>query len=344
MKPVDIRSIIHPPQSVGEISTENLAMRRAAYNEGGLARGLPMYSATLDITDPDKDGLLPVLRGEMMTIIGRPGHAKTSTMIRLSRARSQDISTRAALGDKDAARRKVLYISYEQTIEDLNAFHVAASLSQEKALSITSMAMGKIDDAQWEEIEFINQRRAADPLWFIGHSIQRPSMIRRLGTDELARVFETVQDWQGGDSFIIDSIFIDYLQAMPYHGEKAQGVSDNLDELKLLAKSVARASIVVGVQAKREVDERDDPTPQMNDGQWTSNIEQASDKVISQIFPAKYFAQKETFGDIIINGKQQMKITVLKQKMGPAPFARWVYFDTRYNILNDLETRRVDLN
>lgn len=81
-----------------------------------------------------------------------------------------------------------------------------------------------------------------------------------------------------------------------------------------------------------------------DDGQWTSNIEQTSDKIFSLVRPRKYKKEGEMFGSKEVHGNDQMVISVLKQKLGPANFARWVKFDPIYNKLEELEVKKQGVN
>jgi hypothetical protein len=100
---------------------------------------------------------------------------------------------------------------------------------------------------------------------------------------------------------------------------------------------------VVGVQARREVDDRDDPSknklpiPELDDGQWTSNVEQSSDRLLSLVRPIKYRKENEMFGKMQVKGTRQILITVLKQKLGKDNWSKWAYFDPEYNKLDELE-------
>lgn len=50
------------------------------------------------------------------------------------------------------------------------------------------------------------------------------------------------------------------------------------------------------------------------------------------------------FGSKEVHGNDQMVISVLKQKLGPANFARWVKFDPIYNKLEELEVKKQGVN
>jgi len=343
---MEISDIIFSPAQASATTDEHLAERRHAQETGGLQVGLPCYIDGLDATRREDDrGLLPVLDGDLCSIIARPGHGKTSFMMWWARKRVEHIRQRAAMGDQDAARRVVVYVSLEQTVEALKTFHIAAR-NKEYRLSVTQMAQGKISPEQWDAIQAANVSQASDPLWFMGHSVSRKMKRPRLTVDALSSALWQIENWQGEENkFRIDSVFVDYLQRLPYEKKESKtvGISDNLDSLKQIGMDVV-TKIICGVQAKREVDHRDDPTPGEDDGQWTSNIEQSSDTLITLVRPCKYKQQGEDFAGVVVEGYSQMRVTVPKQKMGEANFDKWVTFDPRYNELTEGELTRYELN
>jgi replicative DNA helicase len=338
-------AIVFNPVQIAQLTETYLDKRRQAADQGGLEVGMPIYIKGLDATGRNDDrGLTPIIDGDVCTIIARPGHGKTSLMMRWARERVKEINRLTSEGDQDAERRVVVYVTYEQTVEALHSFHVAAS-NKALGLSVTKMAMGKITDAQWEGVTKSNIRRVAEPLWFIGHSIERKARRPVINIDMLTAALWEIEGYQGEEKFRVDSVFLDYLQRMPYGKAESKtiGISDNLDAIKNLALSIG-TKFVVGCQAKRDVDERADPTPGMEDGQWTSNIEQTSDTVLSIVRPCKYKAEGESFNGVKVTGFQQMRIVGQKQKMGESNFDKWVDFDPRYNELNEAETKTMDLS
>jgi len=98
--------------------------------------------------------------------------------------------------------------------------------------------------------------------------------------------------------------------------------------------------VVLGVQAKREVDQRQEPIPLMDDGQWTSTVEQFSDGVISVMRPAHYRKVGEDFMGIAVT-REDMLVSVLKRKLGPDNFSKWVKFEPEYNRLDEAELKNV---
>lgn len=341
---------IFSPADVAGLTETYLERRRTAKQAGGLEVGMPVYIKSLDSKEGSDEGLVPVQDTDLAVIISRPGHGKSSLLMRWARMRSQEIRRRAALGDQDAQRRVVVYATWEQSIEALNSFHIAAT-NQELGLSITRMAKGEIDDRQWEGIQTASVMRVADPLWFIGTSIERRKQNRNLilNTKVLEENLWEIENWQGSERFRVDSVFVDYLQAIPWHHtqdgnrpeSKTVGISLNMERLKDTAKSIC-TKMIAGCQAKADCDKRDDPTPRMEDGEWTAGIEQRADVVITAVRPCKYREQGKLFNEVPVRGYKQMLLTVAKQKVGESNFCAWVNFDPRYNKLDEAELKRID--
>jgi replicative DNA helicase len=289
--------------------------------------GIPVGLNDLDIEDVQGRCFLPLMPTELMTIIARPGCGKTGWMMRWARTRSQ------WLQKNKITNRVVAYITLEQSIEELNAFNLAA----DKQMSITKMAKGEITDEEWKLCLADATGRRFMPLWNIGYSSMAGVKQIRVDADSIRGALELLRETY---KLELDICFVDYLQRMPYDRaeSKTVGVSDNLDALKNIALTL-HCPVVAGVQARREVDDQTPQIPGLDDGQWTSNIEQTSDRVISLVRPSKYAKEGEQFGGVTVKGHCQMLVSVLKQKLGPDNFSRWVYFDPVYNKLDQLETK-----
>jgi replicative DNA helicase len=333
----DISYLIHSPTEIFTNGQRYLERRRDG-NTYGIPLGLSSIDKSNDPKFPDEQ-FLPVWPGEMITVIGRPGHGKTGLMMWWARSWAKELQRRNEIN------RCVLYVTYEQTIEELNAFNLAA----ETNVSITRLAMGQSTDDEWMKIKQAGARRAQLPLWFMGHSFERRNGQKRppMNAANITEAILSVQNW-GGDRREVDMVFVDYLQRMPIDGHaesKTVAHSGQLDDLKDTAMELG-TRMIVGVQAKREVDAKSLPIPSQEDGQWTSNIEQASDGVLTVCRPRKYKQEGESFGPsgMLVQGDTQMIITVAKRKLGPDNFARWVRFDPRYNQLDNLELLHVDFN
>jgi replicative DNA helicase len=329
--------LVFSPTEILTASQSYLERRRT--NAG---KGVPLYIPQMDYDPVTEKGFLPVLPGELISIIARPGNGKTSFLMRWARKRA------AWLRDNQINDRVVMYLTLEQTVEELATFHLAA----ETKVSITTMAFGSYTDEQWQAMKTANAHRVETPLWFIGYSSERKLKRReRITLDTVEQALEDVEKWQGNErTQRVDLLFIDYLQRFhnPAGSEsRVVGLGDITEGVKELGLQFG-CGTVMGVQAKREVEQRKYPIPQMEDGQWTSNIEQTSDGVITLVRPRHYVKENEMFGDgaqgVIVKGYNQMLVSICKRKLGPEGFAKWIEFDPRYNELIDAEYRHIDFN
>lgn len=303
--------------------------------------GMPLYIPKMEYNPEKRKGFLPVKRGELIFVLGRPGSGKTGFKFRWARMRANYLRKQAALGNKVAANSVVLYFTMEQLIEELRLFHVSA----ESGISATDMANGKLDDGTWDTVTNSLRGLHTTPLWLAGKSLERRRDKTRLTEESLWGVLESVEKWRGDQiETQIDSVFVDYLQRFRSDGRDwVQFYGDTVNGLKQMAESFA-CRMIVGVQARREVDKYDVPIPQQDDGQWTSSIEQQGDGMISVCRPSKYKNDGETFDGVIVKGHGQMVVSVLKRKLGPDNFNDWVKFEPEYNRLDESELRHYKLN
>ena len=333
-------SILFGAEEIGLNGVEYLRNRRE-----NKQIGIPFGLKSMDELDADGNVWLPEMPGELTGYIARPGNGKSSLMVNRARRRAQDLQSRGI------ADRVVVYLTYEQTVEELYAFHLAAELSERASkvdadgneidphlrLSVTDMARGVISNEQWREILLLGSRRRFLPLWNIGYSAVKTAKPVYMDSEAVAGALELIEDRY---HLKIDFLFVDYLQRMPYRfrESKTVGVSENLDILKNFAFRF-RCPVGVGIQSRREVDEQEPPIPHDDDGQWTSNVEQTCDRLVSLVRPRKYRQVGEMFGSMRVEGNNQMLISVLKQRLGPSNYAKWVSLNPLYNRLDELEVR-----
>lgn len=316
-------SIVFNPQETSRLSIERLEYRRENKH-----LAIPFYLDQID------KHMIPLLPGDLITVIGRPGNGKTGFMLRWARARA------AKLCEHLVQDRIILFVTYEQHIEDLNSIQMAA----DSGVNVTSMARGEVTDSEFAALRKAAVNRAMMPLWYVGHSMANRQERPRISPSVL---IENLQRVEADRGVAIDAVFVDYLQRIPFDGRpesKLVGTTEVLDQMKDFAL-VLNCPFIVGVQARREVDARNYPVPGMDDGQWTSNIEQASDKVFTVCRPAKYANEGDLFGpsNVPVKGHTQMVITLAKQKLGPDNISEWVYFDPAYNKLDGLEIKHYNL-
>lgn len=317
------QDIIYTPSEIVTLGLNYLDERKK-----NKFHGLP-----LGIKKIDAD-FIPALPGELITIIGRPGNGKTGFMMRWARWRADEIRKAGELN------RVVVYITLEQSIEELNAFDIAA----DTGISVEIMARGTMTDDDREAVNMAANQRYKKPLYLIGHSMERRKKRPTLNIDTIALALAQIESMHD-ESMAIDAVFVDYLQRIPTppgSESKTIGLDEVLNRLKDGCLAFG-CPFVVGVQAKREVDSYKNQIPEMSDGQWTSGIEQVSDKSFSVCRPRKYRNEGEDFAGIIVQGHNQMIVKLLKQKMGAANIEYNVMFDPRYNRLDEAETIHTNL-
>jgi replicative DNA helicase len=324
--PTDPLDIIFSPSQVARAGTAYIENRVLSKDEG-----IPFYLPSMDAK------LLPLLPGELLTIIGRPGAGKSAVAMYWARARAKWLQS------KHIDDRVVIFVTLEQCCEELHSLHVAA----ETGIAIDIMARGQLDKTQLELVRDYGVQRSALSLWFMGHSIERRKKRPRINLSNIADALTRIENWeeQNKRDLKIDMIFVDYLQRIPFEGNpesKTIGIDENLNKLKDMALMFA-CPIVCGVQARREVDDRDEPVPELNDGQWSSSVEQTSDKILSVVRPIRYKREGESFGKMIVQGRNQMLLCILKQRLGDAPWTIWTEFNPQYNRMIEAETRDINL-
>lgn len=328
--------LVYTPIEASTAGEEYVTFRRSHSGSG-----MPLYIPSMEYKtiinkdgEEEEKGFVPLMPGESCSLIARPGHAKTGLMLRWARERAKDLQARADAGDEIAAKSVVVVVSLEQKVEELRLFHVAA----EEKISMSKIVSGK-DDMDWGRVTKGLRKLHPVPIWFVGRSMQRRKLKSDLGEGNIYSALESIERWQDENpTQVIDSVFYDYLQKFrpPSHSGMVEYYGNLMNTIWTWGSDFM-ARQVIGVQAKREVDGRDIPIPLMDDGQWSSTIEQFSDAVLSLVRPCLYPASKKW--DVEIMGKQQLLVTCLKRKLGPANFNSWVNFDPKYNQFSDTELK-----
>jgi replicative DNA helicase len=309
-------NIVYNPLEVSNLGSDYLKWKQT-HKEFGV----PFFAPSM------RSKVYPLFPGEVMSVIARPGHAKTSIMMFWARQRAKWLAA------NDQPKRAVIYATWEQSVEELHSFYIAA----EQQLSITKMAKGELSEEDWKKVQQASVDRINEPLWFIGHSMVRRSGRKPITVATLEQAVERVRD--SGDGYDVDCVYLDYLQRI--HPEKSNdgpvmAFSGIMDGIKNFALGFG-VPVVVGVQASREVEELKLPIPEMHHAQWTSNIEQSSDRVLSLVRPRRYRREGEMFGSRQVDGISQLLVSVLKQKLGEANFVEWLKFNPMYNRLDEAE-------
>ena len=313
------------------LEASNAAEKYVQYRQENAGMGMPLYMPSLEYktNSTGGEGFMPVLPGETISVLGRPGHAKTGFMFRWARQRAAHLKQMAAEGSETAAKSVVIYVVLEQKVEELRLFHMAA----ENGISMSDIASGSLTD--WKPVTTGLRKLHTDPLWFIGRSMERRKHKTQLNEENIYTALSEVEEWQDDhQTQVIDSVFIDYLQKFRPKGNYVEYFGALMNTITEWSQDFMSRT-VVGVQAKREVDKREAQIPLMDDGQWSSTIEQFSDGVLSLVRPCLY--PNKQFDGVEVVGNKQLLVSCLKRKLGPANFNGWVNFEPQYNRFSEVE-------
>lgn len=256
------------------------------------------------ITQVDKS-MIPAKPGELIAFIARPGHGKSSMMSAIAINHAKHIaSLKQGTTGIDKAGRAVLYVSWEQLVET-QALGNMAVIPGEQKLNITDIHWGR---ANLDELKRRATKLPHLPLWIAGTSHAELGKPRdRMYIDAL---FENIVETYHKYDIKFDLVCLDYLQLIPVQRgrSRSEEVSEAVKSAKYLAQELG-APVLIGVQAKKEVDGRDDKIPTMGDAYYTSELDHDADKGFGIMRPAKYQAVGSVYELPSKNGPQRIPVT-----------------------------------
>lgn len=248
--------------------------------------------------------MIPLHPGDLMAVVARPGHGKSSWMAYMAKKTAMDILKRGAEDEV------VLYVSWEQPVEEIEAFFQSGD-----AYSSTDMAWGRVP---MDVIKRRAVKRGGLPIWYIGKSlrhahVKKPPMY-------IDAVYEAIEAMRYEYNLKPALICLDYIQKIPVQGgqRRFEQVTEAVFATKNLLIDIGAPGIG-GVQARRDVDSYRDQIPSMADAQHSSAIEQEADKQIGVWRPIKtHDPAKVPFIDVgghqIKNTESLFVIRFLKQR------------------------------
>jgi len=268
--------------------------------------------------------IIPFHPGDLISIIGRPGSAKSSLLIYLARREAERIHQATEEGSC------VVYVTWEQSVPELEAM-----LEADDDVTLDAIAWGRADV---DKVITKGQYRANLPIWIIGMGLGSAGLGRGEMTPSVVfRAIEMLETGalHGEDMKLHPTLMLfDYVQLIPPEGgwiyQKWQQVYEAVNACKRLAVRVG-CPIVIAAQAGREVDKFDDKVPQLGSGQMSSAIEQASDKVIGVMRPITFMDEGDTLeardGRRYTVTDNLLVMRLLKQRMA-SPIGRfYLYFN-----------------
>jgi replicative DNA helicase len=270
--PKELESVQHLVHTPAELAMESVQYAERIQEHPGVKFGIQAID----------ESVIPMRPGDLVTLIARPGHCKTSLMALMAQNEAKNIVSRGT-----TETEAVVYVTWEQSAEELDTI-----MQTDGSYSISDVAWGRVN---LKSVRAKSVHRARLPIWIIGHGIGRSTAASGKGIAPprmtpdvvLSALLYMKRDFGKAPSLML----FDYLQLIPVHNvmNKVQQVSEMPNRIKELALRVG-CPAVCGVQAKREVDNTPEKIPTMSDGQWASAIEQTSDKTFSLMRPIRYFA------------------------------------------------------
>jgi len=315
----DLRALVHTPS---DMALEFIEYAERIRVNPGITWGVPSMDKVT----------VPMRAGDVIGIIARPGHGKTTMAAYLARKTGKDLMA-AGRADSEC----VIYVSLEQQVEEIEAmFQVEPDGT---GITATDIAWGRSDI---EELKRRAVKRLSLPVWLMGASTIRRRRVPRMTVENIYRTLATIED----DYKIRPALIVlDYVQIIPV--ERASERMEQVTEAIIRAKSLAQyvgAPMVLCVQAARRVDTYDNKIPAASDCQWASAIEQTADKLIGIWRPSL----TEEPGATIDIGKQEIVVTpklfivrLLKQRMADAGQTFILNFAPEFARLADMELRNI---
>lgn len=268
------------------VNTENVYMpsRALAVTRDELIK----RSKEPGISFPCMPHMKPMIGGDLVSVLGRPGHGKTTFALSIVKDADRTFSNKLT-GD----RRYVMYATWETTIAEFTALFTASSTGH--TIHELSGSGIDIDKYMKSAVGFVNSRVMA-----FGRSSKRKAdggqILGPVPTlDELETQIMILRD----NSIEIGLVVVDYVQRIPLKGEKVwdkrtAATTENIERCKDMALGL-NVPFLVLCQAGRTVDDLSGlQLPRMQDAQWTSSIEQTSDKVLSITKPDGYLDLGQT--------------------------------------------------
>jgi len=291
---------IFTPDIIAE-RAEKTIQDRYENREGGLETGIQELDQTL----------LKLHPGELFGVLGFTSNYKSGIMAYIMRYHAHRLKR---MFQSQSHNKIVITGTWEQSIEEQAIIDIA----QITILPTSRIMQGDISKGELQDLHEGAIERGKLPWWLIGHSVHSKTRRPRLSMTEVDKALEII-DGMGFDPVLIA---LDYLQRI--RREKAdmrEGYMDIVDKSKDLSLA-SHCPVMLGCQAKREVQARKWKLPNKDDAQETSNFEQSCDKMVSSWLPKNDYPENSElqYGDLSFTVKESLLLmSIAKQKFGKAP-------------------------
>lgn len=248
------------------------------------------------------DYFAPILPGQVTVIQAQTSQYKSGFMHFWERSAANQLIRDGRTNEA------IIHVSVEECVEEQGFL----MLGRETGEMAGRLARGEVQD--WKRLQDAAIKIGTVPIFRIGDSLARAEDMPNLYLSNMVRAINSlVRGDVTGEKITPAMIAFDYLQAFPIDPEvKKAGLKDqrNLqvrEDFYRLRQAAAyfRCPVLVGVQAKQELEKRGDiMMPGMYDAQETSAIAQRTDRLISLWMPKVTHG----VGAMIQVGMKQIKI------------------------------------
>lgn len=287
-----------------EASTLTLGLIESRRNDPD--QGVPLYI-------PSLDAYFKRMRpGELVVVLGRTSNFKSGLMQYISRHH-------AAYLEQTGDPRCVMYVTWEQAIEEMTLTELAAATGERP----DELAEGKYRD--FGNLVARAMDRSTLPMWLMGHSLERRVKRPRLSMSDVERGLAYAADEWGMKPGLIA---LDYLQRIRAEGGRDERTQFNhiVEQVKDFGLSMG-CPVLLGSQAGRQVMQRRVKIPLIEDAKGTGNIEETADGVLQVLMPKTAevlhsllpdeYGLSEKYGNVFIT-EDLLTITAGKRRGGRA--------------------------
>lgn len=281
--------------------------------------------------------IIPLRPGRVLSLVGRPGAGKTSLGAALVSREAIRI-----LATGEAESRYAAHITWEQSVEEMEALYQAAIPDVVQRFTTSDIAWGRVDTAALEKSLV---KRPMLPVWLFGDSLYNTDIHTPPMT--IDKVYYAVKAVYETYSMRPSVMFLDYIQDIPVLNEKerTQQVGRAMRMIKRLAIQV-KCPIILGVQSNQRVDEYANPIPTPRDLEWSSVIFQKSDVTAAIWRPVTTWSPEEKdmvdVGGVQYKNSPELMIVKLWKQRGEQGYGQWaIHFDPATLRIADYETHRI---
>jgi len=263
---------------------------------------------------PDFDrAFLPLMPGELVSIIGLSGNMKSALMQYSLRHQADELHQTGR-----ESTEFVAYVSWEQSVEAMGMY----DLSRRIKVPIDVLARGEgVDEAFIADTVMpVFGELASKSVLYLGSCGLRPNLSAPLTLDAVGKVLRWYCKKTG---WHCHCLYLDYIQAVDtetgHYQERRLEVRENVYKAKNLAFDLG-CPVVMGVQAKQTLMQQAVKLPGRYDGEETSGLAQRSDRILGTWYP---FATEDAGEKVSVGKFQGVTVTpnlfflsIAKQKMG----------------------------